>query len=90
MKLKDLIEITWVDSSTTEGWRFTDTIDFHDDLIHTIRTVGFLIKKDDKYISVTHSYQLKEYDDGSFCAGSFITIPMVSVKKIKKIKSSGR
>ena len=70
-----IVKINWIDSTTQGGWIEKDAwVAPKTDCI----TVGFLMEDKEDYISVCQSYHEDQY-------GEVITIPRVSITKVKEL-----
>ena len=90
MKTKNLkkwqkIEVFWIDSMGTGGWRFEDELeDLTKDkyLLHS--TVGYFFRRDKHQIVVVGSKSNDGEDKSN--VREILAIPSVAVKHIKKLK----
>jgi hypothetical protein len=88
MKLKlnkwDRIEIFWIDSMKTSGWRYEDDVEnVTKDIYLDHKAIGYFISQNKKQIVICQS----KSDDGEEKSnvGDLLTIPRVAIRKIVKI-----
>jgi hypothetical protein len=72
----DLVAVHWLDACTGHGWEAADEAE---STPHSVFTVGFVIKHNDKVIIIASSSDLQGNNN------SRINIPIGMVKSIKKI-----
>lgn len=76
-----LVEVTWVDSSTINGWRSELSLDMKAPL--TCWSAGYLLHKDNRSVvvalNVTSVTSANDYGDA-------IVIPRANVKKIRQLR----
>lgn len=78
MKRPDFIEVKWIDSEADTGWDHPEKVKHpHNDVF----SYGFLIKQSDLYLTVA-----ADYDPDNHHFNRFIHIPLVNIKKKRKIK----
>jgi hypothetical protein len=77
-----LVFVQWLDiTSTDSNWRnLEDATDWADDVDSVVRQTGFLVGKDDEFLTLTCSYV-----PGLELVGTTIRIPMSVVKEYKEI-----
>ena len=76
-----LVKIEWIDSGEITGWRFKDEINFK---AKTIMSVGYLVKKTDRFHALaSHITDIKK-DDYQCCG--VMCIPNCSILKQEKIE----
>lgn len=71
-----LMEIVWEDACGGDGWISRDFVCDIKPIL--IKTVGYLLKKDDKGYTLTQSLNK---EDGSRDVGAYMIIPIDMVKK---------
>lgn len=77
----DKLEIHWLDSLHTSGWKSEEDIKTSDkELEHT--SVGYFMREDKRSIVLIQSYQLGK-DDGDTNVDAIMEIPKCSILKIK-------
>ncbi len=84
LKKWDIIQIFWLDSMSTSGWKFEDNIDeLTKDkyLLHT--SVGFFVKKEKYQIVIVQSKSADGEEKSN--VAELLAIPIVCIKKIKKL-----
>lgn len=72
-----LVEVSWVDSASTNGWRGKQE---PDDVPCKCRTVGYLLKRTKRTLTVAQN--LSEF--GS--TGEWMQIPAAVVKRVRRLK----
>ena len=77
MKEPRLVEVTWMDASSDDDWKDSDDEPV---ALVTCRTVGWLIRRDDKRLVVV---QTITDDDGR---GNEWSIPAGCVKKVRRLE----
>ena len=76
-KIRDLpVEVHWVDSATLSRWHEVGK----DDVPAEIRTVGLLVKRERKHVSVALSR-----DATNDCVSDVINIPRSAIKSLKEL-----
>ena len=78
--LRNIIEVTWVDSNGTSKWDSLENYRNHS--VAHYKTVGYLLKKTKKEVLVVFSQSPANNGDGN----GAMAIPMGCVTKIKRIK----
>ena len=83
-----IVEITWVDSNIAHGWT---TNEANDEYIKTqsleCRSVGYLLERNEDHISLVMSRAWKyTEDEDSASSAELLTIPEVSVIKVRNLK----
>lgn len=73
-----IVYVTWIDSSTDDGWQDANELDERPDLVHS---VGFLVKETDTLLVIANSY-----DPATGHSNGRMSIPLVSIQKVKTIK----
>ena len=76
MKKPKLVEVTWVDSAMTPGWKRAGTVVEPSEC----RTTGYLTYKNKEVLNIA----MQVNDDGGF--GEAMAIPIVCVRKIRKLR----
>ena len=79
-----IIEVFWLDANCSEGWQSIEDVDYKNlsELLDK-KSVGYLLKKTDKFISIAQSYDSDK--KGGQC-DNIMTIPKSCIKKIRSIK----
>ncbi len=72
-----VIYVKWEDIVNTDsGWHtIKESVDFATDEISTVNQVGFLLRKDDKYLIMTESF----FDGENGNLGTVIRIPVCNI-----------
>lgn len=76
MENKKVVHIEWVDAVSVDGWQHP-TMELHP---ANCVSIGFLIKENDKYITICQGYSDADCQNGMF------TIPKGWIKKRKFVK----
>ncbi len=72
MKKNKNVEVEWIDSITTHGWRDYEPVDMN------CRIVGILIDNNKENIVIAQNESVLGY-------GDYMTIPKVAVKRVRKL-----
>lgn len=81
IKKWQLLEIEWVDSSHTSGWK--NSKEHEGEPVIDYRTVGYLLQETKRTITVTQSICDYLQEDSSRMIDAIMDIPKVAIKKIK-------
>ncbi len=71
-----IVEVLWEDSQNWGGWRQKDSYNFEETML--CRTVGYFVKKTDKYLCLAQSENEPSWDN-------IMQIPQSAIKKIKNL-----
>ena len=85
LKKYQKVEIEWIDSSGSSGWR-RDKEYLGDEKFIDCKTVGYFIGKTKRTIQVIQSLNVHKNQDDSRNVDSMIQIPKVAINKIKLLK----
>ncbi len=78
-----LVKVIWEDAASMDSWQDLEDYDMGDDYI--VETIGFLVKKTNKHITVV-SQVCHSHDK----ATHFMKIPRETVRKIIELKHKGK
>jgi len=78
---RQIVLVTWVDSSTASGWQYGDT----DNELVAIHSIGFIMKMDKKALTLSSTVGAR----GKGCLDP-LTIPFGAILKVTKIKLSDK
>ncbi len=84
MEKPDIVEVVWMDSSSTHGWHKKQDLA---ELCECV-SVGFLLKEGGEYVLLAETLAL-DGDDGRHEYGCSSAIPRSTIRKITKL-SRGR
>ena len=77
-----IIEIFWLDSMSTSGWKFEDDIDnLTKDIYLLHKSVGYFVKQDKHQIVIVQSKSNDQEPKSNIA--ELLSIPIVAVKHIK-------
>jgi len=85
MKKLRAVYIEWIDSYSTDGWNNISTAINNTSEIMVCRTIGFVVARTKKHITISHSFAWDDIIAGKTVCG-IIHIPMKCIKLIKEIK----
>lgn len=77
------IELFWIDSLHTSGWKFEDNLELDDKYLKHM-TIGYFFKQTKCALTVVQSKSNDGEEKNNIDAA--MTIPLVAIKKIRKIK----
>jgi len=78
------IEITWLDSTHSSGWRFEDDVPLDDkSLVH--KTIGYFRGNTEQSINVVQSMSVGKHYDGTHSIDARMQIPWCAILKVKKL-----
>ena len=78
-----LVEVEWIDSGTTKGWRALDY--YKDEKPLECRTAGYLVRRDKRVIVIVQSQNFN--DDGTLNQlGESMTIPRICVTHLRFLR----
>lgn len=80
-----VVEIVWIDSVHSSGWRWEKSQTFGSKKEITHKTVGYLLDQNKQTTVVTQSMKIKIEEDGDRCIDAVMEIPNVAIVSIKKI-----
>lgn len=82
------IEIEWIDAVGDSGWRYTNDIKDEwgdpEKLFH--KTIGYFLARTKLSLVVCQSIQKKTWQDNDKSTDARIEIPLVAIRKIRRLK----
>ena len=77
----DLYEISWEDICSDSGW--ASEVEFDKLSVSHCISIGFIFKKDKKYVWIFSSYEINDLGEINF--GDRTVIPLSNITKMEKI-----
>ncbi len=85
-KEKQILEITWMDSVSSNGWVFKTNYnkDPNENFINH-KSIGYFLQGDEDSITIMQSYACQEFKDGDYQTAERLLIPKKCIIKMRVI-----